>query len=284
MPNDGWTTSRNHIAKTKWVLVRNRFQGVEERTSVRLLPIAWTLLLSIGCTAESSRPSLPAQPPAPGASVDSTLESPTDSASVSYNPSWVDPIALLDLDTAEKTALLTSEGKASRLSGELHIQLLNQARLTFKDETSPHFLLPRYAGYLKTIHSHVVHGVPIEGSGYYLIVDDSTGDSTVVYSLPVPSPDGKRFVVMSMVDAGAGYDPGLIEVWRMVGRKPEKEFFFATEDQPWQPSDPVWRDSITVDFMKNVFVDFSKPYNRTPGHLVRSGTNWVFRDSVSRPQ
>lgn len=87
-----------------------------------------------------------------------------------------------------------------------------------------------------------------------------------------------------MVDAGAGYDPGMIEVWRMVGRKPEKEFFFSTEDQPWQPSDPVWRDSITVDFMKNVFIDFNTPDNQTPGRLVRSGTNWIFRDSVSRPQ
>jgi hypothetical protein len=247
------------------------------------LPIAWALLFSIGCTAESSRPSLPAQPPAPAATpVDASVEPPTDSAAVSNTTPPVDP--MVSLDTAEKTALRTSEGKASRLSGELHIRLLSRATLTFKDETSPHFLLPRYAGYLKTMHSHVVHGVPMEGSGYYLIVDDSTGDSTVVYSLPVPSPDGKRFVIMSMVDAGAGYDPGLIEVWRMVGRKPEKEFFFATEDQPWQPSDPIWRDSITVDFMKNVFIDFSKPYNQTPGRLVRSGANWIFRDSVSRPQ
>lgn len=252
---------------------------------MRLLPIAWAILLLVGCTAESSPPSLPAQPPAPAVtSLDSSEVSPTDSASVSNDTSWVDPMVFLALDTAEKRALLTSEGKASRLSGGLHIQLLNRATLTFKDETSPHFRLPRYAGYLKTIRSHVVHGIPIEGSGYYLIVDDSTGDSTIVYSLPIPSPDGKRFVVMSMVDAGAGYDPGLIEVWRMVGRKPEKEFFFATEDQPWQPSDPVWRDSVTVDFMKNVFIDFNSPYNKTPGRLVRSGTNWIFRDAVPPPR
>jgi hypothetical protein len=70
----------------------------------------------------------------------------------------------------------------------------------------------------------------------------------------------------------------------MVGRKPEKEFSLDTENLPWQPSDPVWRDSITVDFMKNVFIDFSKPDKRIPGRLTRSGTTWIFSDSVSRPQ
>lgn len=251
---------------------------------MKLLPIASAFLLSVGCTAENSRPPLPAQSPAPVATaVDSSVAAQTSgSGSVSDTTPPID--ARVFLDTAERTALRTSAGKASRLGGELHIQLLNRATVTFRDDTTAHFLLPRYAGYFKTIHSHVVHGVPMEGSGYYLIVDDSTGDSTVVYGLPVPSPEGKRFVVMSMVDAGAGYDPGLIEVWRMVGRKPEKEFSFSTEDRPWQPSDPVWRDSVTVDFMKNVFIDFSKPYNQTPGRLIRSGTNWIFRDSVSRPQ
>jgi hypothetical protein len=204
------------------------------------------------------------------------------SGSVSDTTPSVDPMVFLD--TAERTALRTSEGKASRLGGELRIQLLNRATITFRDETSAHFLLPRYAGYLKTIHAHVVHGVPMEGSGYYLVVDDSTGDSTVVYGVPVPSPEGKRFVVMSMVDAGAAYDPGLIEVWRMIGRRPEKEFSFDTENEPWQPSEPVWRDSITIDFMKNVFVGFSKPYNKTPARLIRSGTSWILLDSVSRPR
>lgn len=256
----------------------------EKTLSVRLLQITSAVVLSIGCTAENSRPPLPAQSPASVVTaVDSSAAARTSgSGSVSDTTPPTD--ARVELDTAERTALRTSEGKASRLGGELHIQLLNRATVTFRDDTTAHFLLPRYAGYFKAINSHVVHGVPMEGSGYYMIVDDSTGDSTVVYGLPVPSADAKRFVVMSMVDAGAGYDPGLIEVWRMVGRKPEKEFSFRTEDQPWQPSDPVWRDSITVDFTKNVFVDFDKPYKRTPGRLIRSGTSWIFPDSVSRPQ
>jgi hypothetical protein len=252
--------------------------------SVKLLLPASALLIWVGCTAENPQPPRLAQSPA-------AVVTAIDSSAASPAPGSVpvsDTIPQIDwrvfLDTSERTALRSSAGKASRLNGELHIQLLNGAMLTFRDDTTDHFRLPRYAGYFRTIHSHVVHGVPMEGSGYCLIVDDSTGDSTVVYGLPVPSPDGNRFVVMSMVDAGAGYDPELTEVWRMVGRKPEKEFSFNTEDLSWQPSDPVWRDSVTIDFTKNVFIAFSKPYNQTPGRLIRSGSNWIFRDSVSRPQ
>ena len=215
---------------TRWSGLRPRASSVS--LTVKVLAITSTLLFSIGCTTEHHQPPPPAQPPAPVATVvDSSLLTPpiarvVDSSvktppagSASFPDSEAAPIEPnIFLDTSEKTAIRTSQGKATRLGAELHIQLLDGKTVTFKDERSPHFLLPRYAGYLKTIHSHVVHGVPMEGSGYYEIIDDSTGDSTFVHGVPVPSPDGKRFVVMSMVDAGAGYDPGLIQVWRMVGR------------------------------------------------------------------
>jgi hypothetical protein len=242
-------------------------------------------MFSIGCTTEHPRPPLPAQSPAPVATVVDSMVVTPPAASGSFPDSESAPIdPIFFLDTAEMTALRTSEGKASRLGRELHIQLLDGKTVTFRDQRSPHYLLPRYAGYLKTIHSHVVHGVPMEGSGYYQILDDSTGDSTFVNGVPVPSPDGKRFVAMSMADAGAGYDPGLIQVWRMVGRKPEEEFSLDTENLPWQPSNPVWRDSSTVDFVKYTFVSFSEPYIKTPGRMIRSGNSWILPDSVSPPQ
>lgn len=265
---------------------------------MKLLAITSTLLFSIACTTEHPQPPLPPQSQASVATVvdsavvtppvatvfDSSVKTPP-AGSASFPDSEAAPIeANVDLDTAEKTALRTSEGKATRLGAQLHIQLLDGKTVTFKDERSPHFLLPRYAGYLKTIHSHVVHGVPMEGSGYYQILDDSTGDSIFVHGVPVPSPDGKRFVVMSMVDAGAGYDPGLIQVWRMVGRKPEDEFSLDTENLPWQPSDPTWRDSNTIDFMWYTFVSFDKPYIKTRARLIRSGAGWILPDSASPRQ
>lgn len=114
----------------------------------------------------------------------------------------------------------------------------------------------------------------MEGDGYHLILDDSTGDSTIVWGMPVPSPDGARFALTSMAgedDASAG----LIEVWRMVGRKPEKEYSLNTENEPWEASDARWRDSITVDFMKNTHSSPADPYLETPACLGRTGTTWV---------
>ena len=186
---------------------------------------------------------------------------------------------LLEPDTAELAAARAA-GKVSRAGSELRIKLLNGKTATFLDDTTPGLKtsLPRYAGYLESIHSHVIHILQYEGSGAYIVVDDSTGGSTIVFGKPVASPDGTRFVLTSMAGAGAGYDGSMIEVWRMVGRKPEKEFSFDTENGPWEASDAVWRDSITIDFDKNTFVSFDKPDKKAPGRLTRTGTTWVFSD------
>jgi hypothetical protein len=186
---------------------------------------------------------------------------------------------LAEPDTAELAAA-RADGKASRAGSELRIKLLNGKTATFLDDTTAGLKtsLPRYAGYLKSIHSHVIHILQYEGSGAYLVVDDSTGDSTIVFGKPVASPDGKRFVLTSMAGAGAGYDASMIEVWRMVGRKPEKEFSYDTEQSPWEASDAVWRDSTTIDFDKNTFVSFDKPDRKAPGRLTRTGTIWVISD------
>jgi len=265
--------------------------------NVKLVPIMSALLLSIGCTAEGPQSSLPApQPgPAPVASTPVAATSATDTpvagapvaptvvvctplpTPVTFtslpdsNSPLVDPRVFID--SLERIALRTAEGKASRLGLELRIRLLNGGTAFFKDDTAK-FRLRRYAGYLKAIHFHVVHGIPMEGNGYHQLVDDSTGDSTVIYGMPVPSPDGNRFVLTSMGGV-TQYDPSMIEVWRMVARKPEIEFSFDTGSQPWEADDAVWRDSVTIDFIKYSSNDPSKPYVKTPGCLGRTGTTWV---------
>ena len=269
--------------------------------NVKLRSVMSALLLSIGCTAESSPPPLPAPvgsnsvptpvasstPQAPVAS--STPQAPVASSTVqaavaaSTPPETVAPNDWRRYnDSTERLALRTADGKVSRAGTALRIQLLDGRTAVFEDDTTPglKFAVPRYAGYLKTIHSHSIHIIQYEGSGAYLVVDDSTGDSTIVFGEPVASPDGKRFVLTSMAGAGAGYDASMIEVWRMVGRKPEKEFSYETRDGPWEASDAVWRDSVTIDFLKNRFVSFTEPYAQTPGRLKRNGTTWVLDDSL----
>jgi len=182
-------------------------------------------------------------------------------------------------DTAELAAA-RADGKVSRAGSELQIKLLNGKTATFLDDTTAglKFFLPRYAGYLKPSHSHAIHILQYEGSGVYIVLDDSTGDSTIVVGKPIPSPDGTRFVLMSMAGAGGGYDASVIEIWRVIDRKPELEFSYATEGSSWEASDPVWHDSVTIDFDKNVFLSFEKPYKKTPARLALVGATWVISD------
>jgi hypothetical protein len=236
-------------------------------TNVRLTPLSG-LLLSIACAPESARQPLPA--PSPPSSVASA-----PAVEISPRVSWSDSI-----QAVEAAGIRASEGRVTRVGSKLRIQLPDGRIVEFADDSTSGSKsdVHRYAGYEKQIHSHVVHVVPYEGVHGYLVVDDSTGDSTVVFGMPVPSPDAARFVAASMASP-QGDEPGLIEIWRMVGRKPEKEFFYSTESESWEPSDPVWRDSVSIEFSKNTRSGCCEPYSKAPGWLIRSGSAWVLANA-----
>lgn len=183
---------------------------------------------------------------------------------------WSDSI-----EATESAGIRASAGMVSRIGSELHVRLVNGRTMIFRDDTTAglRYALPRYVGYIKSLRVHVIHRIPYEGTGAYVIVHDSTGDTTMVFGMPVPSPDGRRFALTSMSDYG-GFDPNLIEVWRMIDGKPKNEFSYEPED--WQPSDPVWRNSVTLDFIKNSGSDPGKPYLKTAGRLMRAGAKWSF--------
>jgi hypothetical protein len=182
----------------------------------------------------------------------------------------------VDIDVRESKAVLSVSDIVSRAGPELRIQLLNGRTAILKDDTTAglRFALPRYAGYLRGIHSHVIHQYQYEGEGIYFLVDDSTADSTMVFGMPVVSPDGKRFALTSMTGLEGG-NPGVIQVWRIVGRKPEKEFSYDTENESWDPSDAVWLDSVTIGFVKNTRSSPFDVYVQTPGRLKWNGRTWV---------
>jgi hypothetical protein len=227
-------------------------------------------VLPVGCSTEHP-------PPPPNPAVATVNTDSNQPAKVSANAQASDAV---DVDTSEAAAVRPVTDIVSRAGEELRIRLLNGRIAVLKDDTTAglKFALPRYAGYLQGIHSHVVHQYQYEGEGIYVVVDDSTGASTIVHGMPVISPDAKRFAITSM-EGMEGGNPGVIEVWRMVGRKPEKEFSYEIENQAWEPSDAVWRDSVTIDFTKNSGNDPSKPYIKTPGRLARIGTTWVLAQS-----
>jgi hypothetical protein len=184
--------------------------------------------------------------------------------------SWSDSIR-----AAEVEGIRAADGKVVRNGSELRIQLLSGRTAVFQDDTTlgETYTVYRYAGYLKTIHSHVVHRLPYEGSGLYIVLDDSTGHSTTVAGMPVPSPDGTRFALTS-ASGEADYDQSLIEVWRFNGRSPENEFSYDAGSGSWDPASAVWRDSVTIDFTKRSRLQ-SDNYAKTPARLIRKGTEWT---------
>ena len=176
-------------------------------------------------------------------------------------------------DTVEISALKTAEGNVSRSGVQLRIRLPAGRTVILRDDTTAGmpFIQHRYTAYLKRIRSHLIELRRYEG-GSYLLVDDSTGIKTRIPGVQVISPDTKRFVSMSF-DIGAGCDPNLIEVWNVEARRPRKEFSFESES--WGPSDAVWRDSLTVDFIENSFVGSFDSFRKVPARLIRKGRTWT---------
>src|SRR4051812_36656420 len=89
----------------------------------------------------------------------------------------------VDIAARESKAIHSVSDLVSRVGPELRVRLLNGRTAIFKDDTTAglRFGLPRYAAYLRAIHSHVIHVYQYEGEGIYFVVDDSTGDSTMVF-------------------------------------------------------------------------------------------------------
>lgn len=232
-------------------------------------------LLSVGCSTENPPP----QVPTPAAATTVTAEA-RDSAPQAKVSDSSQATGVVSIDAEEAAAIRPVSGIVTRVGTNLRIRLLSGRTAILTDDTTEgmKFALPRYVEYLKAIHSHVVHQYQYEGEGIYLVLDDSTGDSTIVWGVPVASPDGERFAFASM-EGMEGGNPGRIEVWRMVGRNPEKEFSYDTEHEPWEASDIVWRDSATIDFFKNTHSSPGDPYAQTPGHLKRTGTTWALLES-----
>lgn len=229
--------------------------------------------LSAACSPDKPRPPLPASTPAPAVTA-----RPADSAPTRLlSDSATEPI---DIDSLEATRISLVSDIVSRVGPALRIRLRNGRTAMLKDDTTAGltFARPRYEVYLRAIHSHVVHQYQYEGEGIYFVLDDSTGDSTLVFGMPVVSPDAKRFAITSMEGLEGG-NPGVIEIWQMVGRKPEREFSYHTEQEPWEPSDARWHDSGTLDFFKNTHSAPGDPYLQTPGRLKRTGKTWALVES-----
>jgi hypothetical protein len=68
-------------------------------------------------------------------------------------------------------------------------------------------------GPVRQLGYHLVERTYYEGRDY-LLINSSTGHRTALPDMPVISPGGRRILVASM-DYEAGYQPNLLQVWRV---------------------------------------------------------------------
>jgi hypothetical protein len=112
--------------------------------------------------------------------------------------------------------------------------------------------------------------------GEFLLVDERTGATHAVDSMPVVSPDGLRFVTTSL-DLVAGHQPNRIAIYRFTADGVVEEW--SELPRGWGPSQPEWLDDRTVRFMANVVDLDVQPHALTQSvaRVGRAGARWTLR-------
>src|SRR5687768_261497 len=175
--------------------------------------------LCLACSTEESRPSVQIPPPPPTAVATGPAQRCGSSrgavpVSASSTIPQFDPTEsggwMKWLDTVERAAIPTAGGKVSRAGAQLRLELIGGHTTIFTDAAREAY---RYAGYVGAMCSHIINMLGGEGSGVFLVVHDSTGETTEkLAAAPIVSPDGKRFALTSM-HGEADYDANVIEIW-----------------------------------------------------------------------
>ncbi len=195
-------------------------------------------------------------------------------------------------DTNETAALRCAQGAVERRGDTL----------VFRDAHGRHvvrvsnlvdgeqFLQFRYHGRMARPDGGHLHILDIHGyeSGAVELIADDSGDSVTVPGYPILSPDGLRFAT-----SAASYETcegtTVLEVWRLVGGAPLREFtvapFDCMRDVGWWSTDETWRSRDTLSFIRHVLPTDSVRYKRgssatTNALLVRRATDWAL-DSAS---
>jgi hypothetical protein len=192
-------------------------------------------------------------------------------------------------DTTETAAMKCAEGAASRIADTLQI-LLSSGRVVKRvdnPQDGESYVRVRYAGRIGGSSGAPAFHV-LDGYGYKNhwaeVTNALTGDSLLVATRPVISPDGARFSVsnMSFETCEAAT---VLQVWRITGDKPVREFdvepFNCRTYQGWGPTRLEWRSRDTISFLRNTMPRDSarRARNETDTTrilLVHRPTEWGF--------
>ena len=140
----------------------------------------------------------------------------------------------------------TREGKILKLQ-------TNAGTVTFEDRINVGEGSAKY--YLVSIRDTLGYFYLIRLFGYegrgHILIDKKTGQTINLYSMPLFSPDGKKFVDTSL-DLEAGYMPNLIRIFKSDGDKFAKEWEHDYQGMKG-PANPVWLDNGAIVFFEVTF-------------------------------
>lgn len=123
--------------------------------------------------------------------------------------------------------------------GELIFTLLNGQLKSLKPQEE---LSYTYFGYLDKMGFFVVQATETEG-GHYVLINDKTGQETIIQGTPKPSPNGK-YLVTTNVDTAEGFEFNGIQIWGFTEMGFEKQMERVLEGE--EAYYPQWLDNKTV--------------------------------------
>jgi hypothetical protein len=197
------------------------------------------------------------------------------------------PAVAICTDTAEAAAMRCAEGVASRSGDTVILRLTNVGAAKRVDNPAEgdayrrYYYAGRFGGDNGTPAFHIIDVRNYDGGAIELI-NAATGDSLLIRGVPLLSPDGARFAAVEEPDACELASQ--LEVWRVTGDKPVREFavrpFDCESSVGWGPADVAWRARDTLSLVRNRLpTDSLRRANgerdSSPALLVRSAGTWV---------
>lgn len=245
----------------------------------------WSALFAL-CTVTAcneAKPVAHTPPPQPARATAAIDSAPSNSGQ---------PASLLCADTAETVALRCAQGAVVRRGDTLDFRDSHGGHVVRVSNLvdGEQFLQFRYSGRMVRPDGGHLHVVDVHGyeDGSVELIADDTGASIRVVGYPILSPDGRRFAT-----SAASYETcegtTALEVWRLVGGAPRREFtvtpFDCTRDIGWWSTDETWRSPDTLSFIRHVLPTDSERHkagtsDTTNALLVRRASGWAL-DSAS---
>jgi hypothetical protein len=181
--------------------------------------------------------------------------------------------AAAEIRNAEARRLASTEGRIARLGDTLVVRLLNggEERLIDCLLSADRYARYQYLG-MGPGDRGMIFGVSQYESNNPFWMDDSSGTTVVLASMPEYSPDSTHLAVANS-DLEAGYTRNVFEIFRIRGRRLERVFEADGKDE-WGASRINWISPDAVQFTRSRLVAFEAVDDTLPVRVVLRNGTW----------